>query len=630
MSQNFHNLHVHAPTDRQRERVVRAVLAYAKRSGYEQITRTRAADRVIRFGGKSPWFTIEDDGHEAAALAQVVSKATKLPVLEAYCEASAIVRLGLHAEGKPVGAWAREGERKPAKRHVEPLLVKGTPTELARAFADGLMQTFPETALAVAAERFGLSVERMFGERALRGTTIALRRKQATWTPRDQTGDPAFAIDPGSNRNWGLQHLVFEGEVCKQFMGIRSVGGPGRGLTIRLSGSAIAEGFVELLACKSDRLELAPAGPHAWGDAKFVIPPGLVEEPDTLSMGRREAERASALAARRTWHLQLEYRTLKEGKCELVVEVASGGGRTCNGLELMVMWKPWRPSLTQSSIDDYALYAMHHREHVSAHITLRGSLADAWAWASRHVEAWRTAHGDGNLRVERDHEVVVLEREEEGAPALDRVGEFIPGPTTSFQVAGATYLFGTFGYAPWRMDPRDQLVVQLVLAAHDRQAEHAADIARLAAICDDAIRSGVAYSALLELHRYRPGETTRWEGITLGGNDGPLKLAAWHETHIRGIDRRIWMSASHAARLDRARLPDHITVTELGGGLRLEMSDDHRRSELEPLIAVLGALVPCAPEVERWAAERASESQPAELRPDAEPEPRSDPARTAP
>ncbi|MDC0721150.1 hypothetical protein [Nannocystis bainbridge] len=610
MSQNFHNLHVHAPTQRQRERVVRAVLAYAKQAGYERIARTRGADRVIRLGGKSPWLSLEDDGYEAAALAQVVSKATKLPVLEAYCEASAIVRLGLHADGKPVGAWAREGERRPAKKHVEPLLVKGTPTELAKAFADGLIQIFPETALAVAAERFGLSVAQMFGERALRGTTIALRRKQAAWQPRDKTGDPALLVDWGSNRGWGVQHLVFEGAVCKQYLEVRSDGGPGRGLTIQLSGSAIAEGFIELLSCKSDRLELVPAGPHAWSDPKLVIPPGLVEEPDTFSMSRREAERARALAGKRSWPLHIEYRTLKEGKCELVAELASGGGRTSNSLELMVLWKPWRPSLTLGSIDDYALFAMHRSEHVSAHITLRGSLAEAWAWASRHVEAWRTAHGDGNLRIERDGEVVVHAREEAGAPPLDRVPEFMPGPTSPFQVAGATYLFGTFGYAPWAMDPRDQLVVQLMLAAYDRVNDHAPDIARLTAICDEAIRCGAAYSALLEQHQSRPNDTTRWEDITLGGNDAPLKLAAWHETHIRGIDRRIWLSAGHAARLDRARLPDYITVTELGGGVRLEMPDDRRRSELEPLIAALGALVPCAPEADRWAAERASEPQP--------------------
>ena len=609
MSQNFHNLHVHAPTQRQRERVVRAVLAYAKKAGYERITRTCGADRVIRLGGKAPWLMIEDDGYEAAEIAQVVAKATKLPVLEAYCEASAIVRLDLHADGKRVGAWASDGERKPAKRHVEPLLVKGTPTELARAFADGLIQTFPETALVVAAERFGLSARHMFGDRALRGTTIALRRKQAAWKPRDRTGDPAFHVDWGSNRCWGSRHLVFEGEHCTQFLGVRFVGGPGRGLTIRLSGSAVTQGFVELLSCKSDRLALVPAGPHAWGDAKVAIPAGLVQEPDTFSMGRREAARASALTDRRTCPFHVEYRALKEGACELVAEIASGDGRASHSLELMVVPKPWRPSPTQRNVDSHALFAMHRREHVSAHITLRGSLADAWAWASWHVEAWRTAHGDGNLRIERDHEVVLYEREEAGAPPLDRVTEFMPGPTSLFQVAGSTYLFGTFGYAPRPMDPREQLVVQLVLAAYDRETEHAADIPRLVAICDDAIRSGAAYSALLELHQYLPDNTTRWESITLGANDQPLKIAAWHETHIRGIDRRIWMSAGHAARFDRARLPDHITVTELGGGLRLEMADDRGRSELEPLVAALGALVPSAPEAERWAAERASEPQ---------------------
>jgi hypothetical protein len=608
MSLNFHNLHVHAPTERQRERVVRAVLAYAKKAGYERIARTSGADRVIRLGGKAPWLTIEDDGHGAEAIAQAVSQATKLPILEAYCEASAIVWLLLHAGGQGVGVWAREGEHRPAKRHVAPLLVKGTPAELAKAFAAGLIQTFPETALAVAADRFGLPVDQMLGGRALRGTTIALRRKKVAWTPRYQKGEPAFRIGWGSNGGWGQRHLVFEGAVHRNSVHAVSLGGPGRGLSIRFSGSAVEEGFVEIVSCKHQALALAPDGPNRWRDAKAKIPAGLVERPDTFSMSRREADKARAVTGKREWYLDVELRALREGACELIAEVASGDARATGALALMVMWKPWRPSVAHAHLDDATLFAMHRREHASAHITLRGSLAEAWAWARPHVEAWSAARGDGNLRVERDHEVVLFERAEESRPPFDRVSDFLPGPATPFQAAGASYLFGTFGYAPWRMDPREQLVVELVLAAYHPEGDDADDLARLEAICDDAIRSGVAYSALVEQHQHRPDDKTRWEGITAGGNDGPLKIAAWHETHIRGIDRRIWMSASHAARFDRAALPEYVTVTELGGGLRLTVGDDRTRHELEPLVGALGALVPCAPEIDRWAAERAATS----------------------
>ncbi|PCC68711.1 hypothetical protein SAMN02745121_07407 [Nannocystis exedens] len=605
MSRNFHNLHVHAPTERQRERVVRAVLAYAKKTGYERVARTRGADRVIRLGGRAPWLTIEDDGHEAGALADAVSTATKLPVLEAYCEASAIVWLGLLAEGKRAGGWGSGARRGPAKRLVAPLLAKGTPAELTKAFADGLIQIFPETALEVAAQRFGLPVAQMFGDRALRGTTLALRRKQPVWTPQYREGAPAFAIGWGSNRGWGCRHLVFVGQTCEHRVQIGSVGGPGRGLSIRLTGSAVEQGFVEVVSCSHEALKLVPAGPHTWVDARAAIPAGLVEAPDMFAMGRREASKAREIERRSEGWLAVVYRTLKEGECELVAEVTSGASRSTGELELMVMWQPWRPSATREHVDTHTLFLMHRREHVSAHVTLRGSLAEAWAWARPHVEAWSAAHEDEFLRVLRDDEVVLHERTEGSRPPFDRVAALFPGPTTPFQVKGGSYLFGTFGYAPWQMDPRDRLVVELVLAGADPECEHAEDLRRLEAICDEAIRAGVSTSALVEMHRYRPDDKTRWEHITVR-DDGPLKLAAWHETHVRGVDRRLWMSADHAARLDRAALPDSFTVTELGGGIRLQMSDDRPRRELEPLVAALGSLVPSTPEVERWVAERAA------------------------
>lgn len=602
MSRNFHNLHVHAPADKQRERVVKAVLAYAKKAGFERVTRTAGADRVIRLGGKAPWLTIADDGYDAAGIAEAVSAATKLPVLEAYCEASAIVWLDLHAEGKRRGGWSRDGGRGPARKVVAPLLARGTPAELDKAFAEGLIQVFPETALAVAAERFGVHVDNMLGDGALRGTTIALRRKKAAWTPRYRTGAPAFQVGWGSNCAWGPRHMVFEGAVEQHRVHVVSTGGPGRGLSIRFSGSAITEGNIEILSCKHERLKLVPDGPNAWRDAAARVPAGLVEQPDLFSMGRREANKARAISDALEWYVDVEYRVLKEGEPELVAEVTSGKERATGTLALKIWWKPWRSSLVMGHVSDHTLFSMHRTEQMSAHITLRGSLAEAWAWARPHVEAWSAAHGDGNLQVSRDGDVLLREQVEEGLPPFDRVADLIPGSSTTFQAAGTRYLFGTFNFAPWRMDPRERLVVELLLTAPN-PSDGAEDLARLDAICDDAIRSGAAHSAIVELNQHRGEDKTRWESVTVG-DDGPLKVEAWHETHIRGVDRRIWMSARHAARVDRAALPDYVEVTDLGGGLRLQVSSDRPRRDLEALALALGALVPSSAEAERWAAER--------------------------
>lgn len=92
---------------------------------------------------------------------------------------------------------------------------------------------------------------------------------------------------------------------------------------------------------------------------------------------------------------------------------------------------------------------------------------------------------------------------------------------------------------------------------------------------------------------------TRWEELCTR-DDGPLKLASWQSTHVRGIDKRLWLSNELAAHIDRAKLPDYATLTPLGQGVRLQVPDTRMRMELEPLISALGTLVPTEAEVERW------------------------------
>ncbi len=606
MSRNFHNVHVHAPTARARAQVVKAVLAFANKAGFERVKRAIGADRVIRLGGKSPWFSIADDAYGAAELAIAISKATKLPVLEAYCEASAIVWLDLHANGRRAGGWREPGTRRPANKLVAPLLAKDTPGELTAKWDEGIRQVFPETALAVAAKQFGIPVPQFLGEQDLRGEAIALRRKIKAWTPRYQKGAPSFYVGWGSNQSWGPRHLVFEDEVADHGVHIKSTGGPDLGLEIAFSGTALTGGHIELIEVHHDRMKLVRDGnSNTWRDPTAKIPAGLVEEPDTWSMGRREGDKLRALADKLEWHVAVKYRAIKEGECDLVSTISTKGGSGTGTSNLYVCWKPWRPSCANEHASNSQLFSLHRKEHAIAYITLRGSLADAWAWARPHVEAWAHDRADGGLHIMQDFNVLSQGHHDEHVP-FDTIAPAFTGPTTPFRAAGKTWLFGTTSHAPWQMDTRERLAVSLALSVFDRTTDKAEAIATLESICDDAIARNVAYSALVVRQQYAPDTTTGFESVCVT-DDSPIRLEAWHATHVRGVDRRVWLSAEHIPLLDRASLPDYVTVTPIGRGLRLQVPDERKRAELEPLISALGPLVPTQSEVERWTAARATQ-----------------------
>jgi hypothetical protein len=606
VSRNFHNLHVHAPTARSRAQVVKAVLAFAKKAGFERVKRASGADRVIRLGGKSPWFSVDDDGYGADDIALAISKATKLAVLEAYCEASAIVLLDLHANGRRAGRWSDAATKRPGNKLVAPLLARGTPAELAAKWDEGIRQVFPETALFNAAMQFGIPLPQLVGERPLRGEVIALRRKSKAWTPRYQTGAPAFYVGWGSNQGWGSRHLVFEDEVVGQGVEIASTGGPGRGFEVRFSGTALTGGHIELLEVHHDRMKLERDGnSNTWRDPAAKIPAGFVEQPDTFSMGRREGDKARALASKLAWIVRPTYRAIKPGECDLVTTVSTTGGSGTGTNELYVCSKPWRPSSANLRASNSELFSLHRKEHAIAYITLRGSLADAWTWARPHAEAWARERADDALHIMQDFNVVSQGHYDDRIP-FDTIAPAFAGPSTPFRAAGKSWRFGTTTHAPSQMEPHERLAVSLVLFAYDPVNDHSAALAKLEAICDDAIARNVAYSALVVEQQYQPDDTTTgFESICVRDDD-PIRVEAWHTTHVRGVDKRVWLSAEHAALLDRAALPDYVTVTPIGRGLRLQVPDDRRRAELEPLITALGALVPTQAEVERWTAARAA------------------------
>ena len=598
MSRNFHLAHVFAPTKQSRARVVRAVLAYAKRAGFEQVTRVSQADRVIRIGGRAPWLSIEDDGYEIGSIVPAVASAVPGPVLEAYCEASAIVWLGMLANGRRVGGWGPPFARRPPARVVDPILVTGDAKSFATAWDEGIRQTFPETALAVAAKHVGMTVDRMIGDTAPRGTTLALRRKRAAWKPEYVKGAPSFDVGWGSNQGWGPSHLVFEEQVEKHRLQIRSTGGAGRGLSVRFIGSAIERGHVEVVKVEHAGKSFARAG-DAWVAPDAKISAGLVASPNVFELGRREADKARAIENATEFWLDVEYRGVKDGACELTAVVETDGGRGTGTLDLRVMWRPWRPASALDHVGDHALFGMHRCEHVHAHITLRGSLAEAWSWARPHLEAWAAAHDETLLRASRAHDVVLAENLfESDRLSYDKVVDHVPADATvPFQVTGRTFLFGTFAYEPY--DSKEPLVVQLVLGARSPDENNRAQLSLLSKIADEAIASGVAYSALVSSHTSMPSEKTAWEEISAPSED-PLKLARWHATHLRGVDKRMWLSAEHAAQIDRAAVARHATVTTVGAGLRIDVEDDRPRRTLAPLEELLAPLLPSRQSMEAW------------------------------
>jgi hypothetical protein len=605
MGRTFHNLHVYGSTQRMRDRVVRIVLAYAKQQGYERTTSTKTADRVIRIGGRKPWLTIEDDGYELEAIGKTIAAALRTPILEAYCEASARVGLGLRV-GRSAGGWGWGYDKLPAASHVEAILDDGTAADFAAAWQEGARQVFPETALAVAAKRFGVDVATLFGDKQLRGTTLALRRRQPKWTPKYQTGKPAFDVGWGSNQGWGYKHLVFEAEIEQHRVHVTSTGGASKGFAIRFGGSAIDNGHIEIVSASNDSMKLVRDG-NTWRDPDALVAAGLVDTPDPFALSRSENDKVRSVTDDVEYYIDVEYRARKEGECELIAYVESQDVVGAGELDMMVMWKPWRPSTATPHVDDHNLFQLHRCEHSALHIALRGSLAEAWAWAQSHVTAWTTAHHERFLNVQRGDDIVLDARaDDHEALPWARVVELFTDPRTPFQARGRTFKFGTCSYAPWRMDPRESLAVQLVLWDQNPDEDGAGNLAQLAAIADDAIARGIAYSAHLCQQQYVPDERTSWEQITVA-DDAPLKLAAWHDAHILGLNKRIWMSAQHAARIDRSALAQHAEVTDLGRGIRVVVDPNAPRRELEPLVPILGAILPSVATTERFKTERAAQ-----------------------
>lgn len=362
MSRNFHTLHVHVGDDAgsaSRDLVLKAIQQRLARDGFERVARASAADRVVRVSkNRRGWVTIHDDGYGIADLAASVARSTGRATLEAYCEASAFVWLELRTRGRTVGRWTDAGAgEEPSAKVVEPLLARGTAANLAAAWTEARKQIFPEAALSIAARAFGLDTDLVFGEKAPRGSVIALRRKRSPWKPARADGPPAFEVGLGSNQGWRGAHLLFAPCELSYRALVQSIGGAGRGVRIQLGGSAIERGLLKVARAsaawggdprRSLALTLAPDG-DSFIDPKAAVPSGIANPPDLWHLGQREAARARTIMNATELYLDLTLQTIATGEGTLRIEVTSGDGPAGVGaLNLMVMPQPVRPDAREA------------------------------------------------------------------------------------------------------------------------------------------------------------------------------------------------------------------------------------------------------------------------------------------
>jgi hypothetical protein len=337
VSRDVHSLHVHAPTAAARTEAWQAVRAAVQRAGYREVA--RGGDVTVRGGGRAPWLSIlADDPAVLDPLAASIARATRRPVLQATCEASAIVVLTLRAGAKRY-AWP-DGPT-PSSRVLSPLLARGDARTFEAAFARGLADAFPEAALAAAARELGIDPATMLGERAPRGEILRLA-KPATVASPARAHTARLEVGWRSNRSWGDRHLVFVGQKST--------------LTVDVSGQG------------------------ALLEADVTAEPPFVEVRDV---------RPNAATAT----IDVAIRPIRAGACTLRVTARTRRARVADDLAVQVEPLPYRPRAARSA-DIATLFQMHRREWVYAFASFSVDLGTAWAWAEPHARAWAELNAD--------------------------------------------------------------------------------------------------------------------------------------------------------------------------------------------------------------------------------------------
>ena len=615
MSRNGHTLHLHLGPRRRdatRARLIRLITAFARAQGFSPITRSAGADRVIRVSSlRDGWVSLDDDGSEIDALGEALSKALKVPALEAYCEASAIVWLSMRAEGRGVGGWGEHG-RPPPARLVNPLLKEGNAKAFAEAFQHGLRQTFPETALAVAARRFGLDPALVIGDIHPRGTTLSFRRAKQVVKPVPASGPPAFEGGFGSNQGFGPSHLLFVDRAVDLRALMRSTGGPGRGLWIRFTGPAIEEGLITPTQVTAGFDDGSAPAEMPLRDGRFELPglplrAGIENLDDLPQSSSRERDKARALRYRTTLTVDVLAHRVKEGSGALTMILGSGDeevGRS--DLPLKVMFQPYRPRAAEGA-SDFSLFAMHRREHVFANLVFRGSAAEVWRWVEPRLRAHAEARGAAfPLRLSLDGEVVLYEEVQlplgEQAAWAGISAKLASAPLSWISLASSFFHLGNVSSPPWRPVPGELPAISLSLVSRSGEDE-SAKIEALRALVDEAMRDGVALSGVLGTSQYpMQGSETPWEGATTGDRT-PLCYQSWHEERIRGLEHDgVWLGPTHLARVDLGQIPGYVERRPVGEGVCLSMSRERPRRDFSAVEEALTAILPSREACEAWMA----------------------------
>ncbi|MDQ3035549.1 MAG: hypothetical protein M3Y87_24295, partial [Myxococcota bacterium] len=608
MSRNFHNVHVRTDDEAP---VVDAIARWLAAKGFEPVKREADADRTVRISRPlRGWVTILDDGHEIQALARVATEATGGSAIEAYCEASAIVWLALHRAGALVGGWGHEVEaptdeltghesglerqevmQEPTRSDVDALGVPGLDAgALSEAWRDAIREIFPESAIAVAARSLGLDVPRVFEDRGFRGATLRVRRTTSRWAPAFVEGPMRFEVYASPP-----DALFVDRDVAMQ-ISVRSIGGAGRVLEVRF-------GEQDLLSLERLTLRDGRSFPIENGAAQVdvAIAASLTETPDLGLMTRREADRAQELSAAASTYLMLHARTLRSGRGTLSITV-NGQPATC---ELAAFAQPYRPLRTEPRYatpeHDRKFLGMHIRALRFATLCFAGSLADAWAW-SRPFVAEVDESGTGLWHLVVGSKVVAQDR----ARALSKLDALArqdaPSPWVTLHAPGAT--FGNVGVPPGCVYEGEEPVLALTLV-DDATCE--ATRAPMVATLDEAMRSGVAISALLASWDRSPRhDATLWETLTMPFSDA-LSFRSWHAERLRALDHEgVWLGPTHLARVRLDALPPYAEVTRLhadDGALvaaRIGLPPELPRAALRALEEVLDPILPSPAATDAW------------------------------